>query len=135
MKKKKKKIFSELISKYSGEPCEPQCGYFGECGGCMFQNITYENQLLLKKEYINSIFDGICSISSVVPSNPYYYRNRMDMVAAFGKKGLRRSGSYKHVVDIETCAIMQKRADEFYSRVRSLLYEIEDYDYLKHEGY
>jgi 23S rRNA (uracil-5-)-methyltransferase RumA len=135
MKKKKKRIFAELIDKYKGDGKEPQCRYFGECGGCMFQNIPYENQLLLKKEYINSIFEGICSIDSVMPSTPYYYRNRMDMVTAFGKKGLRKSGSYKHVVDIETCAIMQKRADEFYGRVRNLLHEIEDYDYLKHEGY
>jgi 23S rRNA (uracil-5-)-methyltransferase RumA len=135
MKKKKKKLFAELIDKYRGEGCKPQCRYFGECGGCMFQDIPYENQLLLKKEYINSIFTGICGVDSVIPSNPYYYRNRMDMVAAFGKKGLRRSGSYKHVVDIETCSIMQQRADEFYTRVRALLSEIEDYDYLKHEGY
>ncbi|PKL17484.1 MAG: 23S rRNA (uracil-5-)-methyltransferase RumA, partial [Spirochaetae bacterium HGW-Spirochaetae-5] len=47
MKRKKKKIFGELIEKYKGEGCEPQCRYFGECGGCMFQNIPYENQLLL----------------------------------------------------------------------------------------
>ncbi|MCL1865708.1 MAG: 23S rRNA (uracil(1939)-C(5))-methyltransferase RlmD [Spirochaetes bacterium] len=135
MKKKKKRIFAELIDKYRGKGCEPQCKYFGECGGCMFQDIQYENQLLLKKEYINSIFDGICRVDSVIPSNPYYYRNRMDMVTAFGKKGLRRSGHYKHVVDIETCAIMQKKADELYSMTRDLLSEIEDYDYLRHEGY
>jgi 23S rRNA (uracil-5-)-methyltransferase RumA len=135
MKRKKKRIFAELIDKYRGEGCEPQCRYFGECGGCLFQDIPYENQLLLKKEYLNSIFNGICSVNSVVPSNPFYYRNRMDMVAAFGKKGLRKSGNYRHVVDIETCAIMQKRADEFYRTARNLLRDIEDYDYLKHEGY
>lgn len=135
MKKKKKRMFAELIEKYKGEGCEPQCKYFGECGGCMFQNVPYENQLLLKKEYINSIFEGISSIESVAPSNPYSYRSRMDMVTAFGKKGLRRAGSFRHVVDIESCEIMQKRSDEMYGKVRSLVDKIEDYDYLRHEGY
>lgn len=135
MKKKKKRMFADLIEKYKGEGCEPQCKYFGECGGCMFQNVPYENQLLLKKEYINSIFEGISSIESVAPSNPYSYRSRMDMVTAFGKKGLRRAGSFRHVVDIESCEIMQKRSDEMYGKVRELVDKIEDYDYLKHEGY
>lgn len=135
MKKKKKKMFAGLIEKYRGEGCEPLCRYFGECGGCMFQDIPYENQLMLKREYVNSIFEGISSVEEVAPSAPYNYRTRMDMVTAFGKKGLRRSGSYRHVVDIETCAIMQRRSDEMYGQLRSLVEKIEDYDYLKHEGY
>jgi len=135
MKKKKKRIFADLIEKYKGEGCEPYCRYFGECGGCMFQNIEYTNQLLLKKEYINSVFEGISSVESVAPSTPLNYRSRMDMVTAFGKKGLRKAGSFRHVVDIETCAIMQNRSDEMYGTLRTLLEKIEDYDYLKHEGY
>jgi len=135
MKKKKKRVFADLIEKYKGDGCEPECKYFGECGGCMFQNIAYENQLLLKKEYVNSIFEGIASVESVAPSTPFGYRTRMDMVTAFGKKGLRRAGSFRHVVDIETCSIMQGRSDEMYGNVRKLVEKIEDYDYLRHEGY
>ncbi len=135
MKKKKKKMFAELVGRYIGEGCEPECRYFGECGGCMFQNVPYENQLLLKKEYVNSIFEGICSVESVAPSTPFRYRSRMDMVTAFGKKGLRRAGSFRHVVDVESCAIMQKRSDDMYGSLRTILEGIEDYDYLKHSGY
>lgn len=135
MKKKKKRMFADLIEKYMGEGCEAQCRYFGECGGCMFQNIPYPNQLLLKKEYVNSIFDGIFSVESVAPSSPLRYRSRMDMVTAFGKKGLRRSGSFRHVVDIVSCEIMQKRSDEMFRTLRTLLEGIEDYDYLRHNGY
>jgi len=135
MKRKKKKMFGGLIEKYKGEGCEPQCKYFGECGGCMFQNVPYENQLLLKKEYVNSIFEGLSSVESVAASTPYRYRSRMDMVTAFGKKGLRRAGSFRHVVDIEACEIMQSRSDDMYGNLRTVLEKIEDYDYLKHEGY
>lgn len=128
-------MFAELIEKYRGEGCAPQCRYFGECGGCMFQDIPYENQLLLKKEYVNAIFEGIGEVESVAASTPFNYRSRMDMVTAFGKKGLRRSGSFRHVVDIESCAIMQNRSDEIFGKARSVLEKIEDYDYLRHQGY
>jgi len=59
----------------------------------------------------------------------------MDMVTAFGKAGLRRRGSYRRVVDIESCDIMQERSNEVFKSIRPLLAEIEDYDYLAHQGY
>jgi 23S rRNA (uracil-5-)-methyltransferase RumA len=135
MKKKKRKYFSDLMGRYGAEGYEPLCRYFGQCGGCMFQHIPYENQLLLKKEYVNTVFEGIASVNEVAPSEPFAYRSRMDMVCAFGMKGLRKAGSYRHVVDIETCAIMQESSDQIYRRARGFLKDVEDYNYLKHEGY
>ena len=72
-----------------------------------FRICRMKTSFLLKKEYVNSIFEGISSVESVAPSTPFSYRSRMDMVTAFGKKGLRRAGSFRHVVDIESCEIMQ----------------------------
>jgi tRNA/tmRNA/rRNA uracil-C5-methylase (TrmA/RlmC/RlmD family) len=57
----------------------------------------------------------------------------MDMVTAFGKKGLRRSGTYRHVVDIESCPLMQGKSSEVYGKLRLALSKIEDYNYLTHE--
>ncbi len=135
MKKKKKKLFNTLADKYRGDGACPECEHFGECGGCMFQDIAYENQLLLKKDYVNGLFEGIAEVEDVKPSRPFEYRNRMDMVAAFGKKGLRKAGFYRHVVDVKSCSIMQKKSNEAFIELRELLRDIEDYDYLKHEGY
>ncbi|HPS56747.1 MAG TPA: 23S rRNA (uracil(1939)-C(5))-methyltransferase RlmD [Spirochaetota bacterium] len=135
MKKKKKKYFAELMERHAGAGCEPACLHFGECGGCMFQNIPYENQLLLKKDYVNDLFEGIASVDNVEPGTPLGYRNRMDMVCAFGKKGLRMQGRYRQVVDIQSCAIMQSATNEKFIELRELLSGIEDYDYLHHSGY
>ena len=135
MKKKKKKYFAELMERHAGAGCDPVCPHFGECGGCMFQNISYENQLLLKKDYVNDLFSGIASVDHVEPGTPLGYRNRMDMVCAFGKKGLRMQGRYRQVVDIQSCAIMQSATNEKFIELRELLSEIEDYDYLHHSGY
>jgi tRNA (uracil-5-)-methyltransferase len=134
MKKKKKKYFDELIEKYA-DGTEPECRHFGKCGGCMFQNISYENQLLLKKEYVNHLFDGILTVEKVEPSISYGYRNRMDYVCAFGKTGLRERGFYKFVVDVESCPLLQERSSVLYETMRPLIKEVEGFDYLKHNGY
>ena len=101
----------------------------------MFQHIPYENQLLLKRDYVNELFEGISSVDDVKPGSPFGYRNRMDMVCAFGKKGLRMQGRYRQVVDIASCAIMQPESNDSFRKLRDLLREIEDYDYLHHNGY
>ena len=137
MKKKKRKQFHELADKYKSSDFSSKCEYFEKCGGCMFQDIPYESQLLLKKEYLNELFKNIIEIDKVEPSPTLRYRNRMDMVCAFGKIGLREAGSYKFVTDIQSCNIMQTETDELYQKLYSLLKEkeIEDYNYLNHKGY
>lgn len=135
MKKKKKKLFEDLADQFRGDGAIPPCPHFGVCGGCLFQDIPYESQLLLKKNYLNALFEGLLTVDRVRPSTPYHYRNRMDMVTAFGKTGLRERGSYKFVVDIESCAIMQQKSNDLYLKIRPLIKAIEDYDYLRHSGY
>ncbi|MCU0849163.1 MAG: 23S rRNA (uracil(1939)-C(5))-methyltransferase RlmD [Spirochaetes bacterium] len=133
MKKKRKAIF-EISEKYAGS-AEPPCPHFGECGGCSFQDISYENQLQLKKDYLSRLFSDITEVPSVSPSVPFRYRSRMDMVTAFGKIGLRRAGSHRHVIDITSCKIMQEKSEMLYSSARTILAEVEGYDYLRHTGF
>jgi len=133
--KKRKKIFQELLRNYRETPVEPPCPLFGQCGGCLMQDISYENQLLLKKDYLELTLEGLCPVDRVRPSAPLRYRNRMDFVTAFGKTGLRMRGNYRRVVDVPRCAIMQERSDNALAAIRPLLDGVEDYDYLRHEGY
>lgn len=101
----------------------------------MFQNMKYEDQLALKRDYINQMFEGVACVEKIHESQPFGYRTRMDFVCAFGKIGLRERGSFKFVVDIKSCPIQPERADKFFSDIRIPLAEIEGYDYLKHSGY
>ena len=135
MKKKKRKLFDELIEKHRREAVEPACVHFPKCGGCMFLDMAYGDQLELKKDYLNGLFSGIFQFEHIEGSEPLGYRTRMDYVCAFGKMGLRERGSYRFVVDIESCPLLPERARVFYETTRPDILEVEGYNYLKHEGY
>ncbi len=135
LKKKDKLYINQLIERFRGAGSAPACPHFGECGGCMFQDMDYADQLSLKQQMVNDTLQGIAAVDSVHPSDPYRYRSRMDMVTAFGKIGLRRRGSFRAVVDVTGCSIMQEKSDRLYRKVRPLLEAIEGYDYLRHQGY
>ncbi len=133
--KKKKLQFLEIMDRHRDRSAVPECPHFGQCGGCLMQDISYEAQCAIKVEYINSLMGGIYPIGSIVSAGPYRYRNRMDYVTAFGKLGLRRAGRYRDVIDLSSCAILQERSEEAFKNIRPLLSGIEDYDYLHHTGY
>lgn len=135
MNKRERRRIEAIADAYRGTGEAPRCPHFGECGGCLFQDIPYEDQLAIKRRIVNDILDGIASVDRVVPSSPFRYRSRMDMVTAFGKCGLRKAGSYRRVVDVSECYIMREKSEGIYRTIRPLLAGIEDYDYLRHQGY
>ena len=40
------------------EDVEPNCPHFGDCGGCSYQTMSYENQLKLKEDMVKGILDN-----------------------------------------------------------------------------
>jgi 23S rRNA (uracil1939-C5)-methyltransferase len=60
---------------------QPPCPYFGQCGGCHYQHISYEQQLEIKKEILRETLLRMTKIElaseiEVHPSPPWNYRNR-----------------------------------------------------------
>jgi 23S rRNA (uracil-5-)-methyltransferase RumA len=139
-RKRYRNDIDSIAEKYC-DTAQPRCEYFGRCGGCLFQNIAYENQCRIKAEYLNNLFRDIPAMEKYIDAivvqgaDPYGYRNRMDFVAAFGMKGLRERGFFKRVVDISRCELMNERCNTVFSGIREILSSVEDYNYLTHEGY
>ena len=48
----------EIIEKSPMEDVEPNCPHFGDCGGCSYQTMSYENQLKLKEDMVKGILDN-----------------------------------------------------------------------------
>lgn len=138
-RKKYRNVIDRLAEPYL-DSCQPKCAYFGRCGGCLFQNIDYEKQLLIKADYLRDLLGStvngdLLSQLTVQGSTPFGYRNRMDFVAAFGKRGLRERGRFKQVVDIEHCEIMNDKLNRAWKTIREKSLSVEDYDYLVHKGF
>lgn len=135
MKKKHARRINLVADPYRRGDTEPRCPHFGDCGGCSFQDIAYDDQLLVKRDLVNQALGGLAGVDEVSPSPPYGYRNRMDMVTAFGKFGLRRGGSFRVVVDIQACPLMQEKSGKLFRAMGPAVRSVEGYDYLRHEGY
>ena len=60
----------------------PRCSVYSLCGGCTMQHMTYEEQLRLKRQFVQDAFERIGGISnvSVQPvigmDDPWRYRNK-----------------------------------------------------------
>jgi tRNA/tmRNA/rRNA uracil-C5-methylase (TrmA/RlmC/RlmD family) len=112
------------------ERVEPQCRYFGQCGGCQYQHLDYQAQLQLKHKQISDLFQRIGKfgpglISPVVPCpQPYGYRNRIMIRSQWDKfkQGLNigfiRADS-RLVVDVEECKIAEPPLNEQIRQVRA----------------
>jgi 23S rRNA (uracil-5-)-methyltransferase RumA len=61
-KKRKGKAEGELLEVLSpagNQLAEPKCPHFGECGGCTYQHISYEDQLALKEEQVKALLTDV----------------------------------------------------------------------------
>lgn len=113
---------------------DPQCPYFGICGGCTTQHIPYDVQLENKRTLLQQLLK-ITDIR-VFSDASYGYRNRMDFV--FHPKGLgfRRKGKWHSIVDIASCAISNNRIQLLLQELRSFFatLEIDAFHPRKHTG-
>ena len=116
----------EEILAASPERIEPPCPYFGRCGGCDFQQLTYENQLAAKAEIIRDCLHRIARIEDVpeivVTPSPRAWRYRMratwqidqdERTIGYYERGSRR------VCDVADCAVLVPQLEATLERVRT----------------
>jgi len=85
---KKRKAYYEgkaiHFHQFSDKRTTPKCEHFGVCGGCKWQHMSYENQLIFKeKEVKNNLLRlGKIDVAEFIPilgsKESYNYRNKME---------------------------------------------------------
>jgi tRNA/tmRNA/rRNA uracil-C5-methylase (TrmA/RlmC/RlmD family) len=114
----------------SPERVEPPCPYFGACGGCQYQHISYAEQLRVKHKQIADLFERVGKISPdkvtpVVPCpRPYGYRNRIMIRSQWNKPEQKLNIGFVRwdcglVEDIEECKIAEPALNEQIKHVRA----------------
>lgn len=93
---------------------EPQCKVFGQCGGCQWQHVNYEEQITSKQKILEDAIKRFLPHESVELGSfwkspiPYHYRNRIQVrVDEQGKLGFFEKGSHA-LVDIDACPIAEE---------------------------
>jgi 23S rRNA (uracil1939-C5)-methyltransferase len=125
-----KLLFASIKEIISPSPVrvEPPCPYFGRCGGCDFQQMTYEAQLHAKAEIIRDCLHRIAGIDPIPdfvvrPSTEWRYRGRAVWQIDLDKKmiGYYERGS-RRVCDVADCAVLVPELQETLEDVRATLH-------------
>ena len=102
----------------SQERIEPPCPYFGKCGGCQWQYMTYATQLKWKQKILEETLIRIGKIANpkVLPTiaspKEFGWRSRVTLHQdESGKIGFFKEKT-KEVVDIEKCLIVEDSINE-----------------------
>ncbi len=93
---------------------QPDCPYYGRCGGCQFRHMTYAEELEAKRQRVEDALRRIGGAEIGVPviygaKNTLRYRNKVQFPVAQGAVGYYRGGTHQ-VVDIADC-LLQPEAD------------------------
>ena len=94
---------------------EPDCPYYGACGGCQFRHMTYAEELDAKRQRVEDALRRIGGVENLPVSvihgaeNTLRYRNKVQFPVADGSIGYY-AGRTHRVVDIPDC-LLQPEAD------------------------
>lgn len=125
----------ELIQN-SSQAVAPACPHFGinRCGGCVWQNLAYSQQLKYKQQQVAECLQHIggfrdFKVAEIVPADPiFFYRNKMEY--SFGDRpwypepadipeqrpnfvlGLHVPGRFDRILEITDCQLLSARTNE-----------------------
>lgn len=149
-KKKHGKCEGRLLEVVKQADCESneRCPHFGLCGGCVYQTVSYDNQLKMKEKQVHkllsSVIEGDFCFEGITGSPvSEEYRNKMEFT--FGDEykdgplslGLHKRNSMYDIVSVLDCKIV----DEDYRKILECVLEYAVQEKLKfhhrvtHEGY
>jgi len=161
---KKKKSWAEgkliRILKESSLRNEGKCQYCNFCGGCKWQQLSYDRQLEYKKRHVTESLQHIgglknVMVKDVIPSDTIFeYRNKMEFSCSskrwllpseleneeikkdFGI-GLHVPGTFDKVIDIKQCEIMPDLGNQILEDVRTFIKTsgLPAYHLRTHEGF
>ncbi|MDI6766229.1 MAG: 23S rRNA (uracil(1939)-C(5))-methyltransferase RlmD [Bacteroidota bacterium] len=138
-----------------------KCKHFGTCGGCSWQNLSYEAQLNFKQCLVRDAFTHIGGfpnphVQPVIGCDyPYFYRNKMEFTFSNYRwltseemkndleqepevaLGLHVPQRFDKVLNIDECYLQSEISTAILNSVREIAkgWDLSVYSTKKHEGY
>lgn len=140
---------------------EAKCIHFGVCGGCKWQNMSYEKQLEFKQEEVYNNIKRIGGIENfeTVPilgsEEQYFYRNKMEFSFSnsrwltqyeisseenFGNRdalGFHIPGMWSKILDLKECYLQEEPSNSIRLAVKKYAVEngLDFFDVRNHDGF
>ena len=145
VKKSKSNYFEAEVEEFvtkSPFRVEPKCIHFGVCGGCKWQNLSYDKQLEFKQdEVFNHIkriggFEDFETMPILGNEEPYFYRNKMEFSFSnarwltqyeisseenYGNRdalGFHIPGMWSKILDLKECWLQEEPSNSIRLAVR-----------------
>ena len=105
------------LRKLSPERTKPECPYFGQCGGCDFQHMSYTEELRAKRQRVQDALTRLGGTDLQVEEilgakDPTHYRNKSQYpVGPGGTIGFYKARSHQ-VVGVDRCLIQSEVSDK-----------------------
>lgn len=137
MKVLKNAAFGKIAALVEPSPArrQPDCPYYGRCGGCDFRHMSYEEELWAKRARVQDALTRIGGAEVTVEEilgaeQPLHYRNKsIYPISPAGEVGFYRARSHQ-VVHVEHCLIQKPEADALAQAVRDYIarFQVEPYN-------
>jgi len=144
VRKRKKFLEGKVLRfhEYSPDRIAPRCSHFGVCGGCKWQHLPYDKQLVYKEKQVRDSLTriGKIELSHVNPiigsSEEFLYRNKLEFTFSdkrwltteevasgevIGKEnavGFHIPGLFDKVLDITECHLQPEPSNAIRNKVR-----------------
>ena len=137
MKVLKNAAFGKIAALAEPSPArrQPDCPYYGRCGGCDFRHMSYEEELWAKRARVQDALTRTGGAEVTVEEilgaeQPLHYRNKsIYPISPAGEVGFYRARSHQ-VVHVEHCLIQKPEADALAQAVRDYIarFQVEPYN-------
>ena len=111
------------------------------CGGCQLQGKTYEEQLLIKQEYLHKLWPKEKLPKVFGMENPKYYRHKVYAALGYNRNkdiisGIFQANSHK-IVKKDSCDIEEQELQEIVLTIQKMMkkYRMEPYDEDREKGF
>jgi 23S rRNA (uracil1939-C5)-methyltransferase len=127
------------------ERIEARCEHFGVCGGCVWQDVVYADQIEIKRGLVQNCLGqygvDVKFDQPLVMDGSFFYRNKMEFSFGTSKEGsvdlgLHVPGRFDHVFDLNACFLQSELSNEIVAYVRDFVRtrNLSVYHLKQHEG-
>lgn len=128
-KGKDEKIIKEELINSSSNRIKPICKVYNKCGGCDLQHIKYEEQLKIKTNFVQELFNNKLNLNISVNKvegtlHPFNYRNKSQVVFKY-QRGKMLSGFYEenshNVIDYDSCHLQNNKCNDIIATIKEMM--------------